>query len=79
MSRYNSVATKVDPVARKLTDTKSPYILDSDKTKPHNYNRLTKERLEILVLGNGDLTQEEVHDFKTALRSYRKPCESRDN
>ncbi|OMJ26657.1 hypothetical protein AYI69_g3940 [Smittium culicis] len=71
LTRYKSVNNKLHPVSKALKESKSPSILDEDKIQFSTKKRLTPERLNDLVIGNDNLTPEEVQLFKAAL----EPCD----
>ncbi|OMJ13839.1 hypothetical protein AYI69_g8834 [Smittium culicis] len=72
MTRYKSVGKKVVPVPKALKDSKSPSILQSDKFSEVKTERLNSERLNNLVIGDGNLSPSEISYFKTALQSCER-------
>ncbi|PVU90090.1 hypothetical protein BB561_005031 [Smittium simulii] len=77
-TRYKKIINKIKPVATQLLDHKSPGLLDTyiqknSKCKLAYPNSiLSKERLEKMVIGNGNLTLEEADLFYNCLKRCSK-------
>ncbi|PVU87237.1 hypothetical protein BB559_006148 [Furculomyces boomerangus] len=71
-TRYKSVNEKVNPVARALKETKSPSILERDKTKQSTEVRLTDARIDSLITGDGNLNNNKINYFKSCLKQCDK-------
>ncbi|OMJ23766.1 hypothetical protein AYI69_g4872 [Smittium culicis] len=71
-TRYKSAKDKNKPVSIALDNVESPAIQKKDMQNTNVKNRLTVERISKMIIGDGDLSLEEVTFFKLEL----KKCEA---
>ncbi|OMJ18467.1 Retrovirus-related Pol polyprotein from transposon [Smittium culicis] len=67
-TRYKSAKEKVKPVSIALDNIESPSIQKKDMEKKIISNRLTEERISKMIIGDGNLSLEEIEFFKIELK-----------
>ncbi|OMJ26349.1 Retrovirus-related Pol polyprotein from transposon gypsy, partial [Smittium culicis] len=72
LTRYKAAKDKIKPKSVALSETESPAIQDKDIEKKIYSRRLTEERLSKLVVGESNLSKEEIELFHSELKKNDK-------
>ncbi|OLY80705.1 Transposon Ty3-G Gag-Pol polyprotein [Smittium mucronatum] len=71
-TRYKSAKEKIKPVSIALENIESPSIQKKDMENKIITNRLTEERISKIIVGDGNLSKEEIIFFKKELKKNEK-------